>query len=149
MDEADIGAQHLRENCVPLLRRHKVGFFRFFHQRADPVGLLAILQRGTQPLDNVADPFGGDRYRLDRLAAGRLFGELGDIHVAEGGQNQRARNGRGSHDQHMRGDALGGEAQALMNAETVLFVHHGQHEVLVTHAVLKQRMGADDDLCLT
>ncbi len=146
VNEADVGAEHLRENGVALLRRHQVGLLRLLHQRANPVGFFAILQRCAQPLDNIADAFGGDRHRLDGFAARRFFGELGDIHVPEGGQYQRAWNGRGGHDKHMRRDALGGEPQALMHAETVLFIHHGQHKVLIGDAVLEQRMGADDDL---
>ncbi|MNI22688.1 hypothetical protein D3C73_762490 [compost metagenome] len=46
----------------------------------------------------------------------------------------------------MRGNALGGEAQALVDAETMLFIDHRHHQVGVAHRILKQRMGADDDL---
>ena len=84
--------------------------------------------------------------RLDRLAAGRLFGELRDVHVAEGGQHQRARDRRRGHHQHVGRVALGGERQALVHAEAVLLVDDGQRQVVEVDAFLEQRMRADDDV---
>ena len=45
-------------------------------------------------------------------------------------------------------DALGRQPQALVHAETVLLIHHGEHEVPVGDIVLEERMCADDDLRL-
>ena len=48
----------------------------------------------------------GDGARIDRLAARRLLAQLRDVHVAEIGQHQRARDRRRGHHQHVDGVAL-------------------------------------------
>jgi hypothetical protein len=80
------------------------------------------------------------------LRPGRFLGELRDIHVAECRQNQRARDRRRGHHQHMRRNPLGRQPQALVHAETVLFVDDGQQKIVVDDGILEQRMRADDDL---
>ncbi len=47
-----------------------------------------------------------------------------DVHVAEGGQHQRARDRRRRHHQHIGRIALGGDRQPLVDAEAVLLVDH-------------------------
>ena len=64
------------------------------------------------------------------FAPGGFFVEDGDVHIAEMGQRQRARDRRCRHDEHIHRLALGAERQALMHAETVLFVDHGEAEIL-------------------
>ena len=44
----------------------------------------------------------------------------------------------------MRLPALVGQGQALLDAEAVLLVDHGEGEILEHHILLKQRVGADD-----
>jgi hypothetical protein len=102
-----------------------------------------------EPVHDFAEALIGDSDGCDRLAAGRFFGQLGDIHVAEGRQDQRTRNrGRGHH-QHVRRGALGRQPQPLVNAEPVLLVDHSQGEVPVHHRFLEQGVGADHDLGLS
>ena len=81
-------------------------------------------------LDQLAEPLERQRDGLDRPAAGRLFGEPGDVHVAEGGQHQRARDRRRRHHQHVGRVALGGDRQALVDAEAVLLVDDRQDQVV-------------------
>jgi hypothetical protein len=64
--------------------------------------------------------------RDDRLASRRQLIDHGDIQIAVEGEGQRARNGRGRHDQHVGIDALLPEAEALHDTEAVLLVHDGQ-----------------------
>ncbi len=102
MDEADALAKRLGQNRVPLLRRHEIGNIGLLHQRADPVGLFSLSGGSTQPLDDITQALHGNDRGLDRLAACRLFGELGDIHVAESREHERTRDRRRRHHQHMR-----------------------------------------------
>jgi len=47
------------------------------------------------------------------------------------------------HDQNIDRLSLGGEGQALMHAEAMLFIDDGDSQILVGDIVLKQSMGAD------
>ena len=69
------------------------------------------------------------RARVDRRAARRLFVERGDIHVAEIGQHQRARDRRRRHHQQIRRLALARQREALMHAEAMLLVDDGEAEI--------------------
>ena len=81
----------------------------------------------------------------DRLPAGGLLGEPADLHLAPLRQQQRARDRRRGHHQHVGPLALGAEQQPLIDAEPVLLVDHRQRQVAILHALLEQRMGADHD----
>ena len=84
--------------------------------------------------------------RVDRLAARRLLGQARDIEIAIGRQHQGARDRRRASSPAMSTPlALVGEPQALLDAEAVLLVDHGQRQVVEGDVVLEQRMGADDD----
>ena len=85
---------------------------------------------------------------VDRQPPGRLLLELGDVHVAEGGQHQRARDRRRGHHQHVDRRTLAGERQALVHAEAVLLVDDGERKIAEIHLVLEQRMGADQEIDL-
>ena len=146
MDQADRVAEDRLQHGKAILGRHQLDLFGFLDQRADPVDLLAFGEGAAEALDQLAEPFERQRDGLDRLAAGRLFGELGDVHVAEGGQHQRARDRRRRHHQHVGRIALGGDRQALVDAEAVLLVDDRQHQVVEDHRFLEQRVGADDDV---
>ena len=97
-------------------------------------------------LDEFAEPLQRQRHGLDRPPAGRLLCKARHVHVAEGGQHQRARDGRRGHHQHIRRIALGGDGKALVYAEAVLLVDDRQHEVAEADALLKQSMRTDDDI---
>ena len=102
MHEPDPLAERFGQNRMALLRRHQIGDIGLLHQRADPVCLLALGGRRAQPFDDIAQALHGDDRRLDRLAASRLLGELGNVHVAESCEHERARDGRCRHHQHVR-----------------------------------------------
>jgi hypothetical protein len=63
---------------------------------------------------------------------------------------QRARNGRGGHDQLMRDrlarSALVAQSKPLVHAETMLFVDDGQGQIVEGHRLLHQRVRADHHL---
>ena len=85
---------------------------------------------------------------VDRLAAGRLLAQLRDVHVAEIGQHQRARDRRRGQHQHVDGLALAREREPLVHAEAMLLVDDGEREVAECDVVLEQRMGADQQIDL-
>ena len=72
-----------------LLRRHQAGLLGFLDQRADPVDLLALGDGLFHAGDELVEPVVGQSHGADGAAAGRLFGELRDVHVAEGGQHPK------------------------------------------------------------
>ncbi len=87
-------------------------------QRADPEARSEASAR-RQARHDFVEPL--DRYRagVDRLCPcpGRLLPKRGDVHVAEIGEHQRARDRRRSHPRRSAPLALGGEREALPHAE--------------------------------
>ncbi len=73
----------------------------------DDVGLLATFEARAQVAIDVVGLVLADHAIDDGRAAGRQFIERGHVQIAKDGQRQRARDGRGGHDQVVR-DALGG-----------------------------------------
>ncbi len=101
--------------------------------------------RPTAPIDLV-EAVERHRAGVDGQAAGGLFAQLRDVHVAETGQHQGARDrGRGHHENVHR-IAFLGEREPLVDAEAVLLVDDGQREVAEADLVLEQRMGADQEV---
>ena len=123
-------AQRLAQHRGAFLGGGQVDLFGFLHQRADPIGALAAVQRGAQMGDQFVQPRRAHHPRLHRLAAGRAAGDARDIHVAIGGQRQGAGDRRRRHHQHIGGlAALALQLHALMHAEAVLLVHHRQAQI--------------------
>ena len=87
---------------------------------------------------------------VDRLAPRRLLVEARDVHVAIGGQQQRARDRRRRHHQELGAAscAFGLQREALMHAEAMLLVDDRKREIAERDVVLEQRMRADDDVDL-
>ena len=69
----------------------------FLDQRTDPVDPLAVVDCAADAGDHLVDALDRHGARVDRLAAGRLLAQLRDVHVAEIGQHQRARDRRRGH----------------------------------------------------
>ncbi len=65
----------------------------------------------------------------DRSAPARLLGQPADIHLAPMGEQQRARDRRGGHHQHVGAVALCAEGQPLVDAEAMLLVDHREAEI--------------------
>ena len=135
VNKADLGPKWLASVWKPLVGRHQVGAPRI----PRPAGRsnrpsCPRRSRVCSRRNDFAGSLGRHGDGLDRLAAGRLFRELGNIHVAEGGKHQRARDRRRGHDQHMRRNALGGQSQPLVHAETVLLVDDGEQQIVVDDA---------------
>lgn len=82
----------------------------------------------------------------DRGPPGRELVQDGGLQVAEDGHGDRARDGRGGHDEEVRRLlALAAQGVPLLDAEPVLFVDHDQPQIVELHLVLDQRVRADDD----
>src|ERR1700723_558806 len=84
--------------------------------------------------------------RGDRRAAGRHFIDHGDIEIAVNGESESTRDGRRSHNEHMRRCAFFHQALALQHAEAVLFVDDHEAETLEFNSVFDQRVRASDEL---
>ena len=98
-------------------------------------------------IDHLAQPLDRHHPRIDRLPPGGQFVEAANIHLAILRQRQRARDrGRGHRERMRRAAALGGERQALRHAKAVLLVDHHEAEIAVIDRVLKDRVGADQEL---
>ncbi len=144
VDEADDRTQRFAERRVALLGGGDVvEHLGFLDQRAHPVGLGALGDGAADAADHLVEPVERHDARVDRLAAGRLLGQPRDVHVAVVGEHQRARDRRRGHHQHVGGAALGGQRQALVDAEAVLLVDHHQRQVVEGDARLEEGVGAD------
>ena len=145
--EVDLVAEALAQLLVTLFGGGQIALFGFLDQRADPVGAAAVRQwrgRPRPPLPSRRAERNGAG--VDRLAAGRLLAQFGNVHVAEIGQHQRARDRRRGEHQHVDRLALLRQRQPLVHAEAVLLVDDGQREIVEDDVLLKQRMGADHDV---
>ena len=100
----------------------------FLDQRTDPVDQLAGRQGAADRVDHLVDAAVGHGAGIDRLAAGGLLAQFGDVHVAEIGQHQRARDRRCAQHQHVDGLALRGQREPFAHAKTVLLVDDGQRQ---------------------
>ncbi len=86
-----------------ILRGGEIDMLRLFDQRADPVDALpAIEQRAADRFDHVVDAL----ERMVRVSIGwrpaGFLAQFGNVHVAEIGQHQRARDRRrAGHHQHV------------------------------------------------
>ena len=106
MDQSDCVAEPGRQRGVALLGRGDVEFLGFVDQGADPIGACARCQRPANGLHHLVKALDGQHARVDRLTASRLLAQRRDIHVAEEGQDQRPRDGRCGHHQHVDRVAL-------------------------------------------
>ena len=141
-------AENLLERGIAFLDGRDVQRLAFGDERADPIGARAVRDRALQARDDIADALERQCSCFDRLTARRLVAQRRDIHVAEIGENERARNRRRRHHQNIGASAFGAERQALMHAEAMLLVDDGEAEIAEADALLKQRMCADDDVDL-
>ena len=81
-----------------------------------------------------------------RLSPRRLFAQRRNVHVAEIGEHQRARDRRRREHQEVDGLALARERQPLMHAEAMLLVDDRQRQIVERDLVLEQRVGADQKI---
>ena len=146
VDEIGDIAEMLLQRGEALLGGGEIDHFGFRDQRTDPVDPLAALERAPDRRDHIVDAPERHRARVDRLAAGRLLAQLRDIHVAEIGEHQRARDRRRGHHQHVDRLALAREREALVHAEAVLLVDDREREIAELDLVLEQRMRADEKI---
>ena len=151
VDETNLVAEALPQLFKPFRRvGEMLGTFGFgfLHQRADPVDQLAGLQRAADAIRHLVEAAHRNGAGIDRLATGRFFAQLGDVHVAKVCEHQRARDRRRAQHQHIDRFALVGQREPFAYAEAMLFVDHGQRQRLEDHVVLDQRMRSDQKIDL-
>ena len=114
-------------------------------QRADDVRLATLAQQAGQPRVRLGGAIFGDPARDHGLARRGRLGDLRDREVAVDGQRERARDRRRGHVEDVR-SAAGRERRALLDAEAVLLVDHGDREVAQLETLLDQRVRPDHDV---
>ena len=128
---------------VAVLGGGDVEDFRFLDQRTHPIDAGAGFEGPLQPLRHLVQTLDGHDPGIHRHPPGRLVVQARHVHVAVGRQHQRPGDRRRGHDENVHGPALGRQGQALMDAETVLFVDHRHGQRLECDVVLKKRVRAD------
>ncbi len=146
MHQVDLLAETLAQFFEALLRGREIDLFGFLDQRADPVGALPGDDRAADRVLDLFDACERNGAGVDRLTAGRLLAQFGNVHVAEEGEHQSARDRRGGEHQHVHRLALLRQRQTLMHAEAVLFVDDGERQIVERDLVLKERVGADQQI---
>ena len=149
MGETDLDPEDAAQIGGPGLGGGQVDGLALGHKRADPVGLGSAVDRRLEPFRHLADAGQRQDGGGDRGTARRLFVQARYLKLAVLGQLQGARDGGGRHGQQMdatgAGIALGLQPLALIDAEPVLFVDHGQRQPVEADGILEQGMGADGD----
>ena len=149
MHQPHLALELHRQLLETILGGGKVNDLAFFHQRAHPIGAVALRHGTAKPAHHLVQPRHRQHPRIDRQPSRRLLGELRHIHVTINRQRQGARDGCRRHHQQVGGAVrLGLQCQALMHAEAMLFVDDRKSEVVEDHVLLKKRMRADDQLHL-
>ena len=130
MHEADATRRQRRRRLVALARRGEIGGLAFLDRRADPIDFGPSRQRAADCPDDLVEALQRCGPGVDRARAGRLFGEPRNFETAVDGQHQAARDRRRALIKRVSAIApLGGERQALLDAEAVLLVDDREGEV--------------------
>lgn len=128
----------------------EVGFLVLFHQRADPVGLLAFRDDGFEARGDFREAVIRHDDGGDGRAAGGFGAECGDVHIPIGGEGEGARDGGGGHGEDVGGQGFrlrgAGEVDALLDAEAVLFVDDREAEAGEFDGVFREGVSADQQL---
>ncbi len=107
---------------------------------------MPCLQCPANRLHDLFEPAERNRARINALAPGGFLAQLGNVHISEIGQHQRARDRCRRHHQNVDGLALAGKRQSLVHTEPVLFVDDGEPKVAKLDLFLEQRMSPDKDV---
>ncbi len=130
----------------PLFRRGHIADLALLHQGADPIALPPFCHCCLQACDNLVNLASGNQRGLHRRPARWFLIEDRHIHIAELCQSQRARDGRGRHDQNVDSLPFGPQLHSLGHAKAVLLVNDSKAQILEVHVLLKHRMGANKNL---
>ena len=125
--------------------------FGFFHRGHHHVGLLARVDALAQVGVHLGSLGHLHHARDGGLAPGRLATQRAQVQISVQRDGQRARNGRGRHHQrvwHQRHLALAllAHGRALLHAEAVLLVDHGNGQTAECHAAFEQRMRSNNQI---
>ena len=130
------------ESVFQILVVHRL---RLLDQRVDHIYLTSECYLLPQEPPQLQTRRVGVVVCLYGAASGRQLVYDRDVEVAVEGHGQRARYGRGGHDQNVwRAVVLGPEARALLHTETVLLVDYDISQIGEAYVVLDQGMRADE-----
>ena len=146
VDAADLVATQLvrPQPCGLVLRGACECRLGGFDERADDVGLAAVVEVRPEPRVGLRAPLLGDPRRRDRLAVRRRGRDLGHGEVAVDRQRQRAGDRRRGHVQDVGAPSLG-ERGPLLDAEAMLLVDDRDGEVGELHFSLDERVRPHGD----
>src|SRR5262245_34408043 len=97
-------------------------FVGLCHAWIDDISLPPLLELSTDKVPNVGECFGGTDKSADLPFVRRHFVNDGDVEIAVKRQSERARNGRGGHDEQMWVSPFTDQFLPLADAELVLLV---------------------------
>ena len=138
------------EPFTALLDAFQVKFFILLYQRIDHIDLTAGLEFVGDQTINLHPVVLVSQARVNRFAARRQFIDHRHVKIAVKGHGQRARYRRRRHDQNMRSRCpLAPHPGTLSHAESVLFIDHGDTELMELDLLLQQSMRADQNVDLT
>src|SRR3954451_23986005 len=123
----------------------RLGRLRLLDQWTDDVRLASCVEVLPQSRVRIGAPLLRHPGGHDRLPIRGRLGDLGHGEIAVHGQCKRARDRRRRHVQHMR-RAPFGERLPLLAAEAMLLVDDRDREAGKLHALLDERVRADDDV---
>ena len=129
-------------------RRAHVQRIALLDQGIDDVTLAALSRLFAHEIVEALPVGGREASRLYRCPSRRHFVDRAYVEIAVDCQRQTARDRGRAHDQQMRHGrirALVAHGRPLLDAETVLFVHHHKAEIGERHPFLDERSCADHD----
>jgi hypothetical protein len=137
VNEFDNVAKPLCQIFVTVLGGGDIDHFGLFDQRTDPIDAPAGFKRALDRVNDFGKPLERQRAGIDRLTTGRFLAQFRDIHVAEIGQHQCARDRRRCEHEKIDRLAFARQCEALMHAEAVLLVDNGERKIVEGDVFLK------------
>ena len=148
MQQSHFQIRKLAAQSLVGLHRGLHAFFRLLDHRAYPIGLLALRARGADAREHLRTASRGKHAGGHGPAPGRQLVDHRNVEVGEIGHGERARDRRGAHHELVRQCVVAFLAQreALLHAEAMLLVDHGEPQPRELDTFLHQRVRTDGDL---
>ena len=146
MDQTDlIGNQGLLQSIEFLGDRFDPVFSCLLDSRINHVHLATLAELAPDKTPDLWQPVGGAQECLDVSATGGQCVDGGQVQISVKCQAERARDGRGGHDQQVWIKAFADQLLALRHAEFVLLINDDQAEVVSREPGCNQGVGADEE----
>ena len=126
-------------------RGPQIGPLRFFDDGQDDVRLPSLPTFATDELEYPLALAAAPNRGAHRAPPRGALPERGNVEIAVQRQGQRPRNRRGCQEQYVGSRPFPDQGGPLLDPETMLLVDHHQSEPLKRDALLKQRVGTDND----